>query len=85
MLPADQTVDVVPIDEEEHEYSVKLRNAAPVVAPQTELKMEAARKAEVLEKEETNGEGKENEKTSVKSNEEGKENAKTELKSEIVV
>jgi len=44
MLPADQTVDVVLLDEEEHEYSVKLRNAAPVVKPQGELKMEAARR-----------------------------------------
>lgn len=52
MLPADQTVDVVTIDEEEHEYSVKLRNAAPVVQPQGELKMEAARRMSTT----TNGE-----------------------------
>jgi NAD-dependent histone deacetylase SIR2 len=47
MLPEDQTVDVVPIDEEEHEYGVRLRNSKPVVAPQTELKMEAIKKAEL--------------------------------------
>lgn len=47
MLPEDQTVDVVPIDEEEHEYGVRLRNSKPVVEPQTELKMEAIKKAEL--------------------------------------
>ena len=44
MLPADQTVDVACINEEDHEYSVKLRNAKPVVEPQTELKLEALKK-----------------------------------------
>ena len=46
MLPADQTVDVELLDADDHEYSVKLRNAAPVVAPQPELKLEALKKAE---------------------------------------
>lgn len=46
MLPADQTVDVACLDEEDHEYSVKLRNAQPVVEPQTELKLEALKKVE---------------------------------------
>ncbi|KAF3043496.1 NAD-dependent histone deacetylase sir2 [Didymella heteroderae] len=47
MLPEDQTVDVVSLDEEEHEYSVKLRNSKPVVEPQTELKLEAIKKVEL--------------------------------------
>lgn len=47
MLPADQTVDVACINEEDHEYSVKLRNAKPVVEPQTELKLEALKKTEL--------------------------------------
>jgi NAD-dependent histone deacetylase SIR2 len=47
MLPADQTVDVACVNEEDHEYSVKLRNAKPVVEPQTELKLEALKKAEL--------------------------------------
>ncbi|KAF3000232.1 NAD-dependent histone deacetylase sir2 [Curvularia kusanoi] len=47
MLPADQTVDVACINEEDHEYSVKLRNAKPVVEPQTELKLEALKKVEM--------------------------------------
>ncbi|KAJ4407568.1 NAD-dependent histone deacetylase sir2 [Didymella pomorum] len=47
MLPEDQTVDVVSLDEEEHEYSVKLRNAKPIIEPQAELKLEAIKKAEL--------------------------------------
>jgi NAD-dependent histone deacetylase SIR2 len=47
MLPADQTVDVACINEEDHEYSVKLRNAKPVVEPQTGLKLETLKKAEL--------------------------------------
>jgi hypothetical protein len=47
MLPEDQTVDVVSLDEEEHEYSVKLRNSKPVIEPQAELKLEAIKKAEL--------------------------------------
>jgi hypothetical protein len=47
MLPEDQTVDVVSLDEEEHECSVKLRNSKPVVAPPTELKLEAIKKVEL--------------------------------------
>jgi hypothetical protein len=47
MLPEDQTVDVVSLDEEEHEYSVKLRNAKPVIEPQAELKLEAIKKVEL--------------------------------------
>lgn len=47
MLPEDQTVDVVSLDEEEHEYSVKLRNSKPVVEPQTELRLEAIKKVEL--------------------------------------
>lgn len=47
MLPADQTVDVVPIDEQEHEYAVKLRNAKPIVEPPAELKLETLAKAEL--------------------------------------
>ena len=47
MLPEDQTVDVVSIDEEEHEYGVKLRNSRPVVEPQTELKLETFKKVEL--------------------------------------
>lgn len=47
MLPEDQTVDVVSIDEEEHEWGVKLRNSRPVVEPQTELKLEAIKKIEL--------------------------------------
>ncbi|KAF1930951.1 SIR2-domain-containing protein [Didymella exigua CBS 183.55] len=40
MLPDDQTVDVEPLNEEEHEYSVKLRNAQPVVEPQADVELE---------------------------------------------
>lgn len=47
MLPEDQTVDVVSIDQEEHEWGVKLRNSKPVVEPQTELKLEAIKKVEL--------------------------------------
>ncbi|KAL1654569.1 NAD-dependent histone deacetylase sir2 [Didymella pomorum] len=47
MLPEDQTVDVVSLDEEEHEYSVKLRNAKPIIEPQAELKLEAIKKVEL--------------------------------------
>lgn len=61
MLPEDRTVDVVPIDEEEHEYGVQLRNAKPVVAPQTELKMEAARKETDVDEEKIQDETKKTE------------------------
>lgn len=47
MLPADQTVDVACLDEEDHEYSVRLRNAQPVIEPQTDLKLEALKKVEL--------------------------------------
>jgi NAD-dependent histone deacetylase SIR2 len=51
MLPEDQTVDVAPIDEEEHEYSVRLRNPKPGqnIRPEakTELKLETATKVEL--------------------------------------
>lgn len=40
-------MDVACINEEDHEYSVKLRNAKPVVEPQTELKLEALKKTEL--------------------------------------
>ena len=58
MLPEDQTVDVVCIDEQEHEYGVKLRNSRPVIEPQPELKLETMKKAELETQHETETVGK---------------------------